>query len=477
MSNVFVPSGWKIVEIEKLLSAQSDGKLVHQGWSPQCDSEPAAESEWGVLKTTSIQDGHFLDHHNKRLPTDKKSKDRIEVRSGDLLITNAGPRNRCGVICYVRSTRSKLMLSGKMYRLRFPDNAICPEYIESWLRTSFVQKEINDRKTGISESGLNLTQAKFLTLPIMLSPLAEQKVIADKLDTLLAQVGTTKARLERIPEILKTFRQSVLAVAVSGELTEEWRKYIGQESVWSKTILLNVVESKPRNGWSPKGVDYATSIRNLTLSATTSGKFLNDKFKYIDTELSDDSYLWVKNGDILIQRANTIDYVGVSAIYTGTDNQYIYPDLMMKVTPSERILGDFLLYCLLENRTRKYFKDNATGTSGNMPKINQAVVSNTPIQLPSISEQTQIVHRVEELFAFADAIEQKAAAALERVNNLTQSILAKAFRGELTADWRAANPELISGENSAEALLAKIQAEREKLALEKKAVKKNRKQS
>jgi type I restriction enzyme S subunit len=95
--------------------------------------------------------------------------------------------------------------------------------------------------------------------------------------------------------------------------------------------------------------------------------------------------------------------------------------------------------------------------------------------IPSIEEQTQIVRRVEELFAFADSIEQKANAALERVNNLTQSILAKAFRGELTADWRAANPELISGENSAEALLAKIQAERDKLALEKKAANKTRK--
>ncbi|HMW48773.1 MAG TPA: hypothetical protein PKC70_10780, partial [Cellvibrionaceae bacterium] len=51
--------------------------------------------------------------------------------------------------------------------------------------------------------------------------------------------------------------------------------------------------------------------------------------------------------------------------------------------------------------------------------------------------------------------------ALERVNNLTQSILAKAFKGELTAHWRAANPDLICGENSAEALLKKIKSERE----------------
>ncbi|MCB1717737.1 MAG: restriction endonuclease subunit S, partial [Candidatus Competibacteraceae bacterium] len=68
--------------------------------------------------------------------------------------------------------------------------------------------------------------------------------------------------------------------------------------------------------------------------------------------------------------------------------------------------------------------------------------------------------RVEQLFAFADQIEQQVKNAQSRVNNLTQSILAKAFRGELTAEWRAQNPELISGENSAEALLARIKAER-----------------
>ena len=77
--------------------------------------------------------------------------------------------------------------------------------------------------------------------------------------------------------------------------------------------------------------------------------------------------------------------------------------------------------------------------------------------------QTQIVHRVEELFTFADQIEQQVKNAQGRVNNLTQSILAKAFRGELTAQWRADNLDLISDENSAEALLAKIQEERDAL--------------
>jgi type I restriction enzyme S subunit len=91
-------------------------------------------------------------------------------------------------------------------------------------------------------------------------------------------------------------------------------------------------------------------------------------------------------------------------------------------------------------------------TAITQPNINAQTIKSIKLNLPVIEEQTEIVRRVEELFAFADQIEQ-------RVNHLTQAILAKAFRGELTAEWREQNPDLISGENSAAALLARIQAE------------------
>lgn len=91
-------------------------------------------------------------------------------------------------------------------------------------------------------------------------------------------------------------------------------------------------------------------------------------------------------------------------------------------------------------------------------------------QLSAVQNRSRrfCVRRVEELFALADKVEAQVNAAQARVNNLTQSILAKAFRGELTADWRAANPELITSENSASALLKYIKAERETLAVKKK---------
>ncbi|EIF5760001.1 TPA: restriction endonuclease subunit S, partial [Salmonella enterica subsp. enterica serovar Napoli] len=94
-----------------------------------------------------------------------------------------------------------------------------------------------------------------------------------------------------------------------------------------------------------------------------------------------------------------------------------------------------------------------------LPKINQKDLSEIPVPTPPLLEQHEIVRRVEQLFAYADTIEKQVNSALTRVNSLTQSILAKAFRGELTAQWRAENPDLISGENSAAALLEKIKAE------------------
>ena len=95
-----------------------------------------------------------------------------------------------------------------------------------------------------------------------------------------------------------------------------------------------------------------------------------------------------------------------------------------------------------------------------MVNLNQKVIKNLEVYFPPLDEQTEIVRRVDQLLAHADRIEQQVNQALARVNNLTQSILAKAFRGELTEQWREENPELISGENSAEALLERIKAER-----------------
>ena len=120
--------------LSEFLAPMNNGKLLGQGWSPQCEKFPSKNQDtWGVLKTTAIQPGKFEPEHNKELPIQLNPDPSIEVQAGDLLLTCAGPRNRCGIVCLVRETRQKLMLSGKMYRFRADEEKILPEFLEMYL--------------------------------------------------------------------------------------------------------------------------------------------------------------------------------------------------------------------------------------------------------------------------------------------------------------------------------------------------------
>ena len=244
-------------------------------------------------------------------------------------------------------------------------------------------------------------------------------------------MDSCRERLDRVPGILKRFRQSVLAAATSGKLTEDWREETATPFEWKKAELLELLQSKPRNGYSPKGVDFETDVKSLTLTATTSGRFLPSYFKYVDELIPDYSHLWLEPDDILIQRANTLEYVGVSVLYDGPSKGFIYPDLMMKCRANEKVLPRFLNLILQAEPVRRHFRNNATGTAGNMPKINQQTVISAPVQWPSIPEQREIVRRADLLFGLADSIESRFGNGRNMLERLTPALLAKAFRGEL----------------------------------------------
>lgn len=290
-----------------------------------------------------------------------------------------------------------------------------------------------------------------------LPPLAEQKIIAEKLDTLLAQVDSTKARLEKIPKILKRFRQAVLAIAINGKLTEDWRK--NNPLVFTEWNNTNIGElAQVATGKTPKRTDSRYwengSIPWLT-SSSTGRVFVETAEQFVSNVALRECTLKIFSpGTLLLamygegKTRGQVTELKISA----TCNQAC----AAIICDEDKINRKFLKMRLMEN----YQETRKAAAGGNQPNLNLNKVREIPLKLPSLPEQLEIVRRVEQLFAYADTIEKQVDNALSRVNNLTQSILAKAFRGELTAQWRAENPELISGENSAAALLEKIKAER-----------------
>jgi type I restriction enzyme S subunit len=303
---------------------------------------------------------------------------------------------------------------------------------------------------------LKLTQNSLINIPFLLPPLNEQRRIVTKIEALNAHSRKAREALADVPQLIEQFKQSVLAAAFRGDLTADWREknHITISSTWLKTTLNDVIYGKPRNGYSPKAVDFPTQVKSLTLTATTSGIFKPEHYKYIDEIIDHDSYLWLTSGDILIQRSNTLDYVGNSAIYNGRNHEFIYPDLMMKIQIiPEKSFPEFIHFQLSSRKVKDYFKKNATGTAGNMPKINQKTVMETPIFLPSIAEQQKIVNKINRCFLIINLLEIQYKEIQEKSEQLDQSILAKAFRGELV-------PQDPNDEPAAQ-LLERIKAERE----------------
>ena len=370
------------------------------------------------------------------------------VAPDDVLVCKINPRiNRTWHI----GPKGEHELIASSEWIGFRSEALQPRFANHYFASPSFRELLCSEVAGVGGSLTRAQPKKVATYPVPVAPLAEQTRIADELDKLLASIQSCNDRLDAIPALLNRFRQAVLTAAIKGDLIEGIAP-----SDWRQCTVGDVLEAKPRNGYSPKAVDFETSVRSLTLSATTSGRFLAQHSKFIDEQIPDGSHLWLEPGDILIQRANTLEYVGVSAIFDGSSKQFIYPDLMMKCRPNQLILRKFLFYTLSAEQTRQYFRDQATGTAGNMPKINQQTVMSAPVFLPSLEEQERIVLKVDALFQLADRIEARHIAASTQAQRLSPLLLAKAFRGELVPQDPNDEP--------ASALLERIMAEREKAA-------------
>ena len=169
-----LPDSWEWIRLSAILTSTDAGK------SPQCENRPRTFGEWGVIKTTAIQDGYFLAEENKVLPPNFNLQESMVVHHGDLLITRAGPRNRTGVICVVDGDSENLILSDKTVRLSYLRNFVNPHYVMTALSSPAMQYFVIDAMTGMAASQVNISQEKMKTFLLPLPPLNEQQRIVDE---------------------------------------------------------------------------------------------------------------------------------------------------------------------------------------------------------------------------------------------------------------------------------------------------------
>lgn len=353
----------------------------------------------------------------------------------------------------------------------------------------FLFYSVMNQKKALIEQGQggaqqNISQGILKLHEIPLAPLSEQKRIADKLDALLARVDATRARLDRIPTLLKRFRQSILAAATSGQLTENWRaEHLTKPSVqpvapvhhgidtdhtppkgqvetsavawadagsptspeftprsasqaqpnhpWHEFFMRDVLESL-KYGTSKK-CDYEPVGRPvLRIPNIGNGFICRDDLKYATFDEKEEKSLALEKGDLLLIRSNgSLDLVGKVAMVSERETGFLYAGYLIRLrVAKDLVLPEFASLWLSSPRVRDYIKLTARSTSG-VNNLNSEEIGDIRIAVPLREEQEEIVRRVDALFALANKVEAKYTTARAQVDKLTPALLAKAFRGEL----------------------------------------------
>lgn len=317
---------------------------------------------------------------------------------------------------------------------------------------------------------LKLNQRSLKEIPIPLPPLSEQHRIVAKLDVLFGHLSALQARLARVPDLMAAFRQSVLTQAVTGKLTEEWREGKELEAFSVENKNLNYELEKIPLSWKhvvigdiglvkggkrlPKGDELIaenTGFPYIRARDLKKGTVLTDHLLFLTRETQQKIKRYtVKTGDLYITIVGAkIGDAGVIPIEMNGAN---LTENAAKITDLKHVKSKYLSIWLRSEISQKNIQE--TIMSAAQGKLALTRIKLLPVYLPPISEQQEIVRRVESLFARADAIEGRYAALKEQIEVLPQAILAKAFRGELV--------EQVAAEGDARELLREIEGLRGK---------------
>jgi type I restriction enzyme S subunit len=383
----------------------------------------------------------------------------------DVIVAKITPCFENGKAALCRGLTNGLGFGSTEFHVLRCTDAVIPEYVYQFVRQESFRRDGEANMTGsVGQKRVPADWLKAVEIP--LAPLAEQRRIVAKVDAVLARVNAARQRLGRVPAVLKRFRQSTLAAACSGRLTADWRLHQGlidgseeQPALWKERLLSDLC-AEFNYGSSAK------SAKEGRVPVLRMGNLQDGKLDWNDLAFTSDSneiekYALQPN-TVLFNRTNSPELVGKTALYRG-ERPAVFAGYLIRIANGPELDPYFLNFALSAPVFRDYCASVKTdGVS--QSNINAKKLAAYPLNWCPIPEQREIVRRVEALFASADKIESRVAAASARADKLIQSTLAKAFRGELVPS-EAELAELEGREfETAQALLDRIYDERNRVA-------------
>jgi type I restriction enzyme, S subunit len=206
-----IPEHWEVTKVRWFV------RSLEQGWSPQADEREPAEDEWGVLKLNAVKDGKFDPAKAKALPKELEVQKELEIQIGDFLVTRANTPDLVGDVCYVEQTRSYLMLSDLIYRLRLREEELDGKFLSYFLQSPVGKIQIKIDARGSSSSMVKISQGHILDWFLPLPPITEQQEIIAELQMRVQQIDLLSNIAEKTIALLHERRTSLISAAVTGQ--------------------------------------------------------------------------------------------------------------------------------------------------------------------------------------------------------------------------------------------------------------------
>lgn len=448
--------GWTEAVLEELVVHALGGE-----WGESCDGGvPPGHVRVSVLRGTEFKD---WDEDKGRTAAERAIKrsslEKRQLRAGDLVIEISGggpeqPVGRCLLIdeAALRTAKSPLICGNFCRQVRLHVD-VDPAYVALVLRHRYERGDFNAWQSQTTNIR-NLDFQAFLSgVSLPLPPLAEQRRIVARVEELSAEGRRTRRVVAKLPADLRRLRQSVLAHAFSGRLTEDWRgrrpdrepARFSDATEWQVPEPLDVPEIP--ESWTLVAlndlvtrVQYGTSARAdgaagngvpvLRMSNIQDGRVDLSNLKYIERGTAGLGSFRLEPGDILFNRTNSPGLVGKAAVYDSGEEAIFASYLVRLTCDASRVDSRFLCAWINSPWGRQWARTVRTDCVS-QSNINSSKLRRMPVPTPPLSEQREIVRRIESRFQVLGLVEARMSTATAMAEKLVQSVLDKAFRGEL----------------------------------------------
>ena len=345
---------------------------------------------------------------------------------------------------------------GKIAILGIPaatNQAICGIFETPFVFSKYAYYYLVNKKSYLIKQGIggaqpNISQTILKNLDFSLAPLPEQRAIVKKLESLFSSLDAGVADLKKAQQQLKIYRQAVLKKAFEGELTNIQEK----PDVVSFEGEIQIV-----SGNTPKDLKTAEKIGDLPFYKVSDMNLLGNEIYMSNSNifLSRTQFHKMKlktfpKGTIIFPKRGGAILTNKKRILS-QDSTF---DLnLMGIIPNENFSSKYLYYYFYKMDLAKIADGSA------VPQINNKNINPLQIQKYSIDEQKEIVKQIESRLSVCDSIEQNIKESLEKAEALRQSILKKAFEGNLLTAQELAECKLADDYEPASVLLERIKAE------------------